>query len=163
MLHNKFDTQNQNIRKTFLQPLEKIAEFWEGATSMLSRLHGHIIKLPCFTVGVAPETTMCTSMGTAMDTWPCNSGAWIFSIFFRYGVHLDMNISRMKTRTFCWSRCVDTLGDWGILSTCYSWRTVQLVTIGLHGPWILFLWSRCLCFKALSPKNKKQNKKQKIF
>ena len=37
MLHNKFYTQNQNIWKTFLQSLEEVFEFWEGAT-MISRL-----------------------------------------------------------------------------------------------------------------------------
>lgn len=136
MLHNKFDTQNQNIWKAFLQPLKEIPEFWEGATIMISILHGSIIRLPCFVMGVNPWATMYTSMGTAMDTWPCISGAWIFSTFFRYGVYLDMHISRMTTRTFCQS-CMDTLGGWGIFTACSSWRTVQLAIVGLHDPWIL--------------------------
>lgn len=35
---------------------------------MISRLHNSIIRLPCFTVGVTPQVTMYTSIGTAMDT-----------------------------------------------------------------------------------------------
>ena len=54
MLHNKFDTQNQNIWKTLLQPLEEIPEFWEGAATMISILRVAIIRLPGFVVGVAP-------------------------------------------------------------------------------------------------------------
>ena len=96
---------------------------------------------------------MYTSMGTAVDTWPYISGAWIFSTFFRHGVYLNMNISRIKTGSFSCQSCLDTLGGWGILTACSSWRAVEWATVGLHDPWILFLWSRFLCFRALSPKN----------
>lgn len=64
-----------------------------------------------------------------------------------------MNISRIKTGSFSCQSCLDTLGGWGILTACSTWRAVQLTTVGLHGPWILLLWF--LCFRALSPKNQR--------
>lgn len=34
MLHDQFDTQNQDIRQTFVQPLEQVSELREGAAAV---------------------------------------------------------------------------------------------------------------------------------
>lgn len=154
MLHNELNTQNQNIWKTFLQPLEERAEFGEGTASLFSRLGGMILGQPGLNVRVTPEATVDTALATAVGTSCSHSpGALISDRFFGCGVHLDVNISRMKTRTIPGPSCVDTVGARGFLRACGACRTVQVAVTSLHGQGTLFsLIQIFFCFKVLAPK-----------
>lgn len=52
MLHDEFDTQNHDIRQTFVQPSEQVFELREGAAAVFLQLWNGILGRPCFSLGM---------------------------------------------------------------------------------------------------------------
>lgn len=123
MLHDQFDTQNHDIRQTFVQPSEQVFELGQGAAAVFLQLRSGILERPCFSLGM--------SVWVTLETCPGVPGTRVFSGFSHRRVQLDANIALMA-RALSWQpRCVGALRRGRVVPAPLD--VVEMAVAWLHG------------------------------
>lgn len=125
VLHEEFDTQDQEIGQALVQPLQEVPQLREGAAALLLRVWSGILEPSCFPMGVP--------VGAALGARPGGPGGRVFPGFPRAGAQLDAHVpcaggagalSRQPRRGGRISAPLDA---------------VEMGAVGLHGG--VFSWS----------------------
>lgn len=80
VLHEEFDTEDQEVGQALVQPLQEVPQLRQGATALLLRLRGRILQ------------PSCLSMGVPVGARPGGPGGRVFPGFPRGGAELDAHI-----------------------------------------------------------------------
>lgn len=85
VLHEEFDTEDQEVGQALVQPLQEVPQLGQGAAALLLRLRGRFLGPSCLPMGVP--------VGAALRARPGGSGGRVCPGIAPAGAQLDADVA----------------------------------------------------------------------